>query len=80
MTLATFFFLLTGVLLNAGAHLLLKAGVKPLGALSIEASTLLATIARVLTQWPWRPNWPAAPPSFLSTTSRVRPPWAVPFT
>ena len=52
MTLSTFFFLLTGVLLNAGAQLLLKAGVKPLGALSIEASTLLATGARVLTQWP----------------------------
>ncbi len=52
MTLTTFFFLLTGVLLNAGAQLLLKAGVKPLGALSVEASTLLATGARVLTQWP----------------------------
>ena len=52
MTLTTFFFLLTGVLLNAGAQLLLKAGVKPLGALSVEASTLLATIGRVLTQLP----------------------------
>jgi len=52
MTLTTFMFLLTGVLLNAGAQLLLKAGVAPLGALSVEASTLLATGARVLTQWP----------------------------
>jgi multidrug transporter EmrE-like cation transporter len=52
MTLPTFMFLLTGVLLNAGAQLLLKAGVKPLGSLSVEASTLLATGARVLTQWP----------------------------
>ena len=52
MTLTTFMFLLTGVLLNAGAQLLLKAGVAPLGALSVEASTLLATSARVLTQWP----------------------------
>ncbi len=52
MTLTTFMFLLTGVLLNAGAQLLLKAGVKPLGALSVEASTLLSTAARVLTQWP----------------------------
>ncbi len=52
MTLPTFLFLLTGVLLNAGAQLLLKAGVKPLGALSVEASTLLSTGARVLTQWP----------------------------
>ena len=52
MTLPTFMFLLTGVLLNAGAQLLLKAGVEPLGALNVEASTLLATGARVLTQWP----------------------------
>ena len=52
MTLTTFFFLLTGVLLNAGAQLLLKAGVKPLGALGVEASTLLSTVGRVLTQWP----------------------------
>ncbi len=52
MTLTTFMFLLTGVLLNAGAQLLLKAGVAPLGALSVDASTLLATGARVLTQWP----------------------------
>jgi multidrug transporter EmrE-like cation transporter len=52
MTLTTFFFLLTGVLLNAGAQLLLKAGVGPLGALSVDAGTLLATGTRVLTQWP----------------------------
>ncbi len=52
MSLTTFLFLLTGVLLNAGAQLLLKAGVKPLGALSIEMSTILSTAARVLTQWP----------------------------
>jgi multidrug transporter EmrE-like cation transporter len=52
MTLTTFFFLLTGVLLNAGAQLLLKAGVAPLGALSVDAGTLLATGARVLSQWP----------------------------
>jgi multidrug transporter EmrE-like cation transporter len=52
MTLPTFMLLLVGVLLNAGAQLLLKAGVKPLGALSVEASTLLSTGARVLTQWP----------------------------
>lgn len=52
MTLPTFMFLLAGVLLNAGAQLLLKAGVRPLGALTVEASTLLSTGARVLTQWP----------------------------
>ena len=40
------------MLLNAGAQLLLKAGVKPLGALASTASTLLPTIGRVLTQWP----------------------------
>lgn len=52
MTLPTFLFLLAGVLLNAGAQLLLKAGVRPLGALHIEMSTLFDTTARVLTQWP----------------------------
>ena len=52
MTLPTFLFLLAGVMLNAGAQLLLKAGVRPLGPLTVEASTLLSTGARVLTQWP----------------------------
>jgi multidrug transporter EmrE-like cation transporter len=52
MTLPTFLFILTGVLLNAGAQLLLKAGVNPLGALSVEPATLLPTLGRVLMQWP----------------------------
>lgn len=52
MTLNTFFLILAGVLLNAGAQLLLKAGVTPLGALNVELSTLLPTAFRVLTQWP----------------------------
>jgi multidrug transporter EmrE-like cation transporter len=52
MTLTTFGFILTGVLLNAGAQLLLKAGVNPLGALSVEWGTLLPTAGRVLSQWP----------------------------
>ncbi len=52
MTLPTFLFILTGVLLNAGAQLLLKAGVNPLGPISVELATLLPTAARVLTQWP----------------------------
>ena len=52
MTLPTFLFILTGVLLNAGAQLLLKAGVRPLGAISVEWATLLPTAARVLMQWP----------------------------
>jgi multidrug transporter EmrE-like cation transporter len=52
MTLPTFLFILTGVLLNAGAQLLLKAGVNPLGPISVEFAGLLPTAARVLTQWP----------------------------
>ena len=52
MTLATFALILTGVLLNAGAQLLLKAGVTPLGELSVGLHNLLPTTIRVLTQWP----------------------------
>jgi multidrug transporter EmrE-like cation transporter len=52
MTLPTFLFILTGVLLNAGAQLLLKAGVAPLGAIRIDPSTLLQTVGRVLGQGP----------------------------
>jgi multidrug transporter EmrE-like cation transporter len=52
MTLPTFLLILTGVLLNAGAQLLLKAGVTPLGVLSVELNTLLPTALRVLGQWP----------------------------
>ncbi len=52
MTPTTFGFILAGVLLNAAAQLLLKAGVRPLGALSVDAATLLPTALRVLSQWP----------------------------
>jgi multidrug transporter EmrE-like cation transporter len=52
MTLNTFALILTGVLLNAGAQLLLKAGVQPLGALSVGLHNLLPTTLRVLQQWP----------------------------
>ncbi len=52
MNLSTFGLILTGVLLNAGAQLLLKAGVQPLGALSVGWDNLLPTTARVLMQWP----------------------------
>ncbi|WER48222.1 EamA family transporter [Cupriavidus sp. WKF15] len=52
MTLSTFAFIFTGVLLNAAAQLLLKAGVNAVGAITIERSTLLVTALRVLTQWP----------------------------
>lgn len=52
MTLPTFALILSGVLLNAGAQLLLKAGVAPLGVLSVGLHNLLPTTLRVLTQWP----------------------------
>jgi multidrug transporter EmrE-like cation transporter len=52
MTLSTFALILTGVLLNAGAQLLLKAGVQPLGALSVGLHNLVPTTLRVLSQWP----------------------------
>ena len=52
MTLTTFAFILAGVLLNAVAQLLLKAGVNPLGAISVGFDDLLPTAVRVLTQWP----------------------------
>lgn len=52
MTLPTFLFILVGVLLNAGAQLLLKAGVGPLGPISVQAATLLPLLGKVLAQWP----------------------------
>lgn len=52
MTLSTFALILTGVLLNAAAQLLLKAGVQPLGALSVGLHNLLPTAWQVLKQWP----------------------------
>ena len=60
MTLATFALILTGVLLNAGAQLLLKAGVTPLGELSVGLHNLLPTTIRVLTQWPILAGQPQA--------------------
>jgi multidrug transporter EmrE-like cation transporter len=52
MTLATFALILTGVMLNAVAQLLLKAGVQPLGELSVGLHNLLPTTIKVLMQWP----------------------------
>jgi multidrug transporter EmrE-like cation transporter len=52
MTLATFALILTGVLLNAGAQLLLKAGVQPLGSLSVGWHNLVPTTVQVLMQLP----------------------------
>ncbi len=50
MTPNTFFLLLVGVLLNAGAQLLLKAGVMPLGELTLQSSTLFDNALRVARQ------------------------------
>ncbi|CAN5379636.1 SMR family transporter [soil metagenome] len=52
MSLPTFLFILTGVLLNACAQLLLKAGVRPLGTLTLDRSELWATATSVATQLP----------------------------
>lgn len=52
MTPTTFAFILGGVLLNACAQLLLKAGVNAVGAITLERGTVFATGLRVLTQWP----------------------------
>ncbi|MFM8547271.1 MAG: SMR family transporter [Betaproteobacteria bacterium] len=52
MTLGTFLLILLGVLLNAGAQLLLKAGVTPLGPLNPGWSDLWSTAWRVAGQWP----------------------------
>jgi len=52
MTLSTFMLILAGVMLNAAAQLLLKAGVNPLGPITVEFATIVPTVFRVLTQWP----------------------------
>ena len=52
MTLGTFGFLFTGILLNAAAQLLLKAGVRNLGELSLSLDTLVSTTIAVGTQIP----------------------------
>jgi len=50
MTLSTFSFILAGVMLNAGAQLLLKAGARVLGVLTLDAATLPSTLVNVATQ------------------------------
>jgi multidrug transporter EmrE-like cation transporter len=52
MTPATFLIIVAGVVLNAVAQLLLKAGVAPLGPLHLDPSNLLSTTGRILMQWP----------------------------
>jgi drug/metabolite transporter (DMT)-like permease len=53
MTLSTFAFIITGVLLNAAAQLLLKAGTNALGgAIHVNAQNWFATGVKVFTQLP----------------------------
>jgi drug/metabolite transporter (DMT)-like permease len=50
MTVAALAFLMAGVLLNAGAQLLLKAGTNVLGVLTLTRDTWPDTLARMATQ------------------------------
>jgi multidrug transporter EmrE-like cation transporter len=50
MTASALVFLLTGVLLNAGAQLLLKAGTNRLGVLSLTADDWMATLTRIASE------------------------------
>lgn len=53
MNLTTFAFIISGVLLNACAQLLLKAGTNAIGgAIHLTASNWLQTFLQVVTQWP----------------------------
>jgi multidrug transporter EmrE-like cation transporter len=50
MTAAAFAMLMTGVLLNAAAQLLLKAGTNVLGVITLTRETWLETLAKMATQ------------------------------
>lgn len=50
MTLSAFAFLMTGVVLNAGAQLLLKAGTNVLGVLTLTRDNWPDTLGRMATQ------------------------------
>ena len=52
MTLSTFGFILTGILLNAVAQLLLKAGTNAVGAIHLTAGNWFATGLKLATQLP----------------------------
>ena len=52
MNLPTFLILLAGVTLNATAQLLLKAGVRPLGAMALQSTALFAQVGQALLQPP----------------------------
>ena len=47
MSLSAFFFLMTGVLLNAAAQLLLKGGTNRLGVITLTADNWVSTLARM---------------------------------
>ena len=50
MTSAAFLMLMAGVLLNAGAQLLLKAGTNVLGVITLTRETWFDTVAKMATQ------------------------------
>ena len=50
MTAPAFAFLVTGVLLNAGAQLLLKAGTNRLGVITLTADTWTRTLSRIVSE------------------------------
>lgn len=52
MNLITFSYLFAGILLNAGAQLLLKAGTNRLGLVSLSLDTLPATLWQLFTNLP----------------------------
>lgn len=53
MTWTAFAFLMAGVLLNAGAQLLLKAGTNALGVITLTREDWLATVTKMATQVPF---------------------------
>ncbi len=52
MTLQAFALVITGVLLNAMAQLLLKAGTNNVGTIEFSLSTAWPTLLQVMSQWP----------------------------
>jgi len=52
MSPTTFFYLLTGILLNAVAQLLLKAGAMRLGEITLAPSTLILTLGQLASNLP----------------------------
>lgn len=52
MTLPTFGFIFTGIMLNALAQLLLKAGTNAVGAIHLDAGNWLPTALKLATQLP----------------------------